>query len=322
MQLKFSKKERSLSSIKLPNLVIAGVVKSGTTSIYSYLSRHRDICPSSVKETCYFSYYRYGKWDKRYSEELEPYQQYLGYFSQCENQKYIMEATPGYFEGGGKLAREIQKTLGDNVKILIVLRDPIGRLFSFFKYKKSMLELDRQLTLAEYISKCQAMPIEQKIKEENDRYWGIDGGFYANYLPDWFDVFGDNLKIMFFDDLKQDPKLLLKDLCQWLEIDFSIYESSSFEVENKSRNYKSQALQKIALLVNNKAEKFWRANQGIKTALRNIYYAVNGQSHQETINEKTLDYLKSIYNPYNRKLAGQLAERGYTDLPSWLAELN
>lgn len=183
-----------------------------------------------------------------------------------------------------------------------------------------MLQLDRKLTFAKYIQKCEAMPIEEKIKEENDRYWGINGGFYANYLPDWFDVFGENIKVVFFDELKENPKLLLQNLCQWLEIDYSIYESASFEVENKSVNYKNQSLQKIALLVNNKAEKFWRANQGLKTALRNVYYSINGQSHQEAIDEDSKANLKSLYNPYNQKLAHQLTSKGYNNLPAWLTE--
>ena len=128
-----------LNKTRLPNLVIAGVVKGGTTSIYSYLSRHQDICCSTVKETCYFSFFRYNHWDSRYSNTTEPFKQYQGYFSHCENQKYVMEATPGYFEGGSKLATAMKETLGDNIKVIIFLREPISRIRSFFKYKKASL---------------------------------------------------------------------------------------------------------------------------------------------------------------------------------------
>ncbi len=304
--------------MRLPNLVIAGVVKAGTTSVYSYLSHHPDIGCSSVKETCYFSYYRYGEWDNRYQNSETPFEQYQQYFSHCENQKYVMEATPGYFEGGTKVAETIKKTLGDNVKIIIILREPISRLISFFKYKKSMLELDNKVTLAEYIKQCQAVPFEERVKKENDLYWGIDGGFYSNYLEDWFDVFGESIYITFLDELKKDPKLFLSDICNWLEIDNSIFENQDFSIENKSLNYKNKYLQQLALFINFKAEKFWRANSGIKIFLRNLYYSLNGLPHEEKISAETRNYLESLYQPYNQKLAAQLLARNYTHLPQWL----
>lgn len=302
----------------LPNLVIAGVVKAGTTSIYSYLSLHPDICCSSVKETCYFSYYRYDEWDSRYKNSEDPFQQYQNYFNHYNNQKYVMEATPGYFEGGRKVAQTIKETLGDNVKIIIILREPISRLVSFFKYKKSMLELDPEISLSEYLEKCEALPPQERIKNENDTYWGIEGGFYANYLEDWLDVFGDSIYIAFLDDLKNNPQLFLSKICNWLEIDSKVFESQELTVENKSLNYKNKYLQELALFINFKAEKFWRANAGLKRALRNVYYSFNSAPHQEEINEQTLDYLRSLYHPYNQKLAAQLLARDYTELPKWL----
>lgn len=307
--------------MRLPNLVIAGVVKAGTTSVYSYLSHHPDIGCSTVKETCYFSYYRYGEWDDRYQNSATPFEQYQQYFSHCENQKYVMEATPGYFEGGIKVAETIKKTLGDNVKIIIILREPVSRLISFFKYKKSMLELDNKVTLAEYIQQCEAVPLEKRVKKENDLYWGVDGGFYSNYLEDWFNVFGESIYITFLDELKKDPKLFLSNICTWLDIDDTVFESQDFLVENKSLNYKNKYLQQLALFINFKAEKFWRANSGIKIFLRNIYYSLNGLPHEEKISEETRNYLQSLYQPYNQKLAAQLLARNYTNLPQWLREV-
>ncbi|MDJ0533075.1 MAG: sulfotransferase domain-containing protein [Xenococcaceae cyanobacterium MO_207.B15] len=304
--------------MRLPNLVIAGVVKAGTTSVYSYLSLHPDICCSTVKETCYFSYYRYGQWDSRYENSDDPFEQYRQYFCQCEQQKYVLEATPGYFEGGMQTAQAIKNTLGDNVKIMIVLREPISRLISFFKYKKSMLELDQQLTLAEYLQQCQSLSPEVRVKKENDTYWGIEGGFYANYLEDWFNVFGDSIYIAFFDELKNNPKLFLSKICTWLELDSAVFESQELTVENKSLDYKNKYLQQLALFINFKAEKFWRANSGIKRVLRSIYYNLNSKPHQEEVSQQTLNHLQSLYLPYNQKLAAQLLVRNYTNLPQWL----
>ncbi len=301
-----------MSERKLPNLIIAGVVKAGTTSIYSYFSRHPDICCSSIKETCYFSGYRYYK-------PIEPFEKYEGYFTHCAGQKYIMEATPGYFEGGKRVATQIKEQVGD-IKILIVLRDPIDRLLSFVKYHKSMVHLEKDLSFDQYIKMCEAMPFEERVEQDNDRYWGIDGGMYSNYIEDWFEVFGDKLKIAFFDDLKKDSLGLLKDLSQWLEIDYKPFEEMTLEVENKSVNYKNKVLQQLALTINTVGEKFWRANPELKTSLREAYYKFNGAPHKDKISDEMRAYLKTIYAPYNKKLKEQLISHGYTNLPKWIAE--
>ena len=305
-------------SSPLPNLVISGVVKGGTTSIFTYLSRHPNICSSSVKETCYFLTCRYGQLDARYKNSSDPFAQYQQYFSHHQNEKYIMEATPGYFEGGKKLANELKQVLGQDIKILIVLREPVSRLLSFFKYKKSMLQVDPQMTLEDYISQCESLPLEERKKVENDTFWGLDGGYYSNYLNEWFEVFGDSIKIVFFDQLKNDSKLLLKELCSWLDIDESLYDAIALEVENKTVAYKSKCLQASALFLNQKAEKFWRANPQVKSTLRDFYYRFNGSKDKNSFNEETINFLHSMYEPYNQLLAHQLTERGYSNLPEWL----
>ena len=307
-----------MSEKRLPNLVIAGIVKGGTTSLYSYLSEHPEICCSSVKETCYFSMYRYGQLDSRYVDSADPYRQFQDYFCHCQHQKYVMEATPGYFEGGVNVAREIKRTLGENTKIIIVLREPVERLISFWKYKKSMLELESHLSLGDYIQKCESMAYKTLSQQENDRYWGIEGGYYANYLTDWLDEFGDAIKILFFDDLKRDTKSFLEDTCRWLDIDDTFIERLDLHVQNKSVSYKNANFQKLALSINSKAEKFWRANQGIKNFLRERYYALNGQPHQGEVDEATLSKVRELYLPYNRRLAEQLQAYGHRQLPQWL----
>ena len=312
----------STASSQLPNLVIAGVVKGGTTSVFSYLSRHPDICSSAVKETCYFLTYRYGQYDVRYKNSSDPFSQYRDYFCHCQDQRYVMEATPGYFEGGRTLANEMKNVLGDDTKILIILRDPVARLLSFFKYKKSMLQLDQDLSLSDYISKCEQMPLDDRIKEENDAFWGIDGGFYSNYLEEWFDVFGHSVKVMFFDQLKADSRLMLREISDWLSIDATIYDTEDLEVENKTVNYKFKRFQEIALQINNKAEKFWRSHPNIKSKLRDLYYSVNASKQTEEFEGQTLEYLQAIYQPYNVKLAAQLRSKGYSDLPSWLTSIS
>ena len=297
------------------NLIIAGVNKAGTTSLFMYLSAHPDICPSNVKEVQHFLPLRYG------AEELPAIEEYLRYFVSCEAEKYMMEATGGYFYGGASVAEAIKDYLGEP-KIILIFRNPVDRLFSFYKFKKSMLELDQHLSFEEYVRLCEDMPPAERRKRENNVYWGIEGGFYADYLADWFKVFGEeDLKILFFEHLRRDPTSLLRDLCEWLGIECSQFIASlELSIENRTVNYKSRFLQKLALYTNWQGETFWRSHPRLKRSLRRIYYAINEAPHRETISDDMQAFLESVFSPYNERLAVELSGRGYTDLPRWLKQ--
>ncbi|MEZ6190804.1 MAG: hypothetical protein R3C45_05875 [Phycisphaerales bacterium] len=60
------------------------------------------------------------------------------------------ESTPGYFYGGQRLIDGLRESLGDDLKIILIFREPVSRLVSFFNFKKSTLELRDDLTLAGY----------------------------------------------------------------------------------------------------------------------------------------------------------------------------
>ena len=88
----------------LPNLLIIGVPKAGTTSIFSYLNLHKDVFGSNPKEPGYFHPLRWG-------EKLANIAKYEKAFSGYSNQKYAMEATPGYFYGGKKVSDKMKDML-------------------------------------------------------------------------------------------------------------------------------------------------------------------------------------------------------------------
>ena len=159
-----------MSKQSLPNLIIPGVYKSGTTSLFEYLALHPEICGASEKEPGYFNRLRRGK------KQPPPIEKYLQYFKHCGTQKYLMEASPVYFRNGAIVAQAIKKYLGD-VKIIVILREPVERLISDYKYWKSLLAIDQQLDFEEYI--------EEYISGKNPEGWifrRIEQGFYADYL--------------------------------------------------------------------------------------------------------------------------------------------
>ncbi len=296
----------------LPNLIIAGVNKAGTTSLYFYLSGHPDICTSNVKETFYFMGVKWG-------EPLKPIEDYAKYFDHWSDEKYIVESTPRYIHGGAPLANKIKETLGD-VKILMILREPNARLFSFFKFKKRSLDLNKDLLFKDYVAKCTELPAKEKFLENNRVYFGVEDGFYSKYIEDWFNVFGNSMKIVFFDDLKTDPQLVMKDIADWLSIEGEIFKTMPLKPENRSIDYKNKMLHKMSIKTYRFAEKFWISNPGIRRVAKGIYYAINGAPYREEMDPETVAYLNSIYEPYNQRLSEILKDRGYSKLPDWLTK--
>lgn len=295
----------------LPNLIIGGVHKAGTTSLFVYLSKHPDVCASHIKEIGFFMPLRDGG-------VLPPISEYKSYFSHCQGQRYVMEASPSYIYGKEKIADAILEHCGQ-AKVIMMLREPVDRLSSFYNHIRSKAMLEEKVDMADFIRKS----IEGIHDSSKQNYFtrGVREGFYSDYLQPWFDRYGNNLKIVFFDDLKENPKSLTFDVAQWLELDTAEFRDSDFTVENKTVYYKNKSIHKVILGINKKMEAFWRRNHGLKKKLRSIYYSFNADnSSNEKMDENTKQLLRELYEPYNRELKGMLKKNGYRQLPSWLKD--
>lgn len=298
---------------RLPNLIIAGVPKAATTSLFTYLSTHPDICASTIKETQYFLPIRYGV------HELAPVEHYAKYFASCGNTRYRMEATLGYLYGRRPLAEAMRDLLGEP-RIVFMLRDPIARAFSFYKFEKGELRIAQDVTFDEYLNQCMALPNAERELRKNNTYWAIDGGMYAKYLPDWYDIFDPSqIKVVFQEHLSSDPTALLADICAWLGLEHQHFLANlDMSRENRSVNYRMRTLQYVALRINWRLESFWRTHPWLKKRLRAAYYAVNGTSHEQRMSVEAEAQLEQIYAPHNLALAELLTKHGVENLPAWL----
>jgi len=295
----------------LPNLIIAGVNKAGTTSLYAYLSQHPQIGASAIKETCHFL-------PLRYDEPMPGIDVYREQFKAVTDKPIRFESTPGYFYGGQSLIDGMREALGDDLKIILIFREPVSRLVSFFNFKKSTLELPTEMTLAEYVESCREMSSEALERRDNNPWFGLAGGRYADYLLPWVETFGDRVHILFADDLHQDPRTVLRGLCKFASVDTDPVDQIDLSIENKGTDYRFGGAQRAALVVNRVGEKFWRTHPRIKRTFRRVYYALNGRSFEKQEDHQTLEALREYYNPCNARFAQQLRDAGHDNLPEWL----
>lgn len=288
----------------MQNLIIAGVFKGGTTSIYTYLSWHPKICCSSKKETGFFY------------DEVNNISEYDKYFKHCDGEKIKLEATPGYLYGGKKVAASIKNNF-NNPKIIILLRNPVERFCSDYRHLIKTMHLPKDYDFTKFLDSQLNYSSSERF-ENNALGDPLSQGYYINYLPSWYEVFEDSVKIYFLDDLKENPRDVLLDICQWMNIDHSIYEQKSFSTENKSISYRYKFLQDYAYLVFDKFESLFRQNYKLKQTLRSLYYFINSKDISDQIEANDKQKLNDIYKDYNIKLRLFLEEKDISNLPSWL----
>jgi hypothetical protein len=291
-------------------LIIAGVPKAGTTSLFLALASHPDVCGSSVKETQYFRPILDGG-------APGPIHDYERFFAKCTNEQYRLEATPEYFYGGSNLIDRIKSDLGD-VRVVLVLREPRSRMISFYRFKKAHLHLPSDMSFDAYVEACEAVPRDQRLARNRSAYMGMEGSHYDTYLPDWLAGLGDSLRVLFFDDLIADADAVLARLVAWLNIDPAGFPERSLGRDNSTVNFRWAPLQRIALGIASRAEGLSQSHPGLYNRMRAAYYRINGAPSDERPKTETLAYLDRHFAPHNLRLAEQLRNHGLPALPDWL----
>jgi hypothetical protein len=298
------------TTTRLPNLLIAGVKKAGTTSLFDYLGQHPDISPGDVKSTNHFSGLRLGR-------ALPPVEHYAAHFSAAPNTRYRLEAPSTYFYGGRPMAEAIDRTL-PKARVVVSLRDPVARLFSDFQMKRREKTLPGAgMPFAEYVQRCERAYADGSY-ERQQGLTGFARGVYSDVAGDWFDIFGDRLRVVFFERWAADPRRELRLLCQWLEIDAAPVDDIAIEVLNQRIDYRSKDAAALARRAYWGAARRVAAVRRLKPALVRLHDKVNGRGGQDRLSPAMRAHLEVAYAPANARLAQQLRACGQTEHPPWL----
>ncbi len=295
---------------RLPNLVIAGVGKAGTTSLFWYLSQHPDVCASSVKEPRYF------RLPDDPDAMLPPLEGYTRHFAHCGGQRYVMEASPQYFKGRTRTIRAIRQTLPDP-RVILMFRDPVGKLWSEYRFKRSHMTIPNDVDFDAFVERCERVRDEgrPRVGEDAD-YYTLAGGTYVEIVGEWLDSFGDAIHVFFFEDMVRDPAPFVGGVCRWLDIDDAVTSTFSYSVENRTEGFRSGTLQRVAIAANREGGAL-RNRRRLKAPLRKLYYSINRSRAPEAMSPDARARLSAWFAPSNATLGEILRARGYERLPSW-----
>ena len=216
-------------------LIIGGAPKSATTSLFRYLGDHPAVCPASRKETYFFAReFDYG----RTCTAAETFEGFQGYFAHCQTPDAVrLEATP-YTLYSKSAARKIADILPD-ATILFILRDPVQRLYSDYRFHVHREHPSAKGTFAEFVEGQRQM----RTGVPNL----LELGCYIQYMRPFFDTFGkDRVITLCFENLRKDPVAEMRKLCDVLGIEKEFYSSyDSFMTQNRTLDVRFSSLNRL-----------------------------------------------------------------------------
>ncbi|MDQ3771528.1 MAG: sulfotransferase domain-containing protein [Actinomycetota bacterium] len=300
-----------MGSHHLPNLLVAGVPKAGTGSLFAYLGQHPDICPSSEKEIGHFTALIANK-------ELPSVKSYKAHFAHCQSERYLLEATPSYCYGGEPVLEAITQLLG-TPHVIFSLRDPVERLWSAYTFQRSLGNLPGINSLQEYLEACEAQRRSGREFVVGSHLNGVSIGFYGDYLQQWFERFNDHVMVVFMEQVASQPQIVVSQICRWLEIDDAVTGSLDYGLRNKTVHPKSVLLSRLAFASKRRLEWALPRDKAIRARLRSAFERINRGELSEELDAETRRQVEDLYRASNQKVGELLSARGYERLPPWLS---
>ena len=198
----------------LPDFLIIGPPRTGTTSLHFQLANHVGVQPPVFlhglrsKELHFF--------DVNYLAGIEWYMQH---FPQPKTDKLYFESTPDYIFDP-KVPWRIQKWMPD-CKFIVSLRNPVDRAWSeYYFYWMPLYGMSIENLYDSIDIVTEDMPEVKKIPMTDKSYHRLlQGGLYAKMLERWFGIFeSEQFCILKSEDFYADPKSTIHQLCEFLGI--------------------------------------------------------------------------------------------------------
>ncbi len=270
----------------LPNFIIVGAMKSGTSSLFRELQMHPNIFMPK-QELHFFNV------DAAYQKGLE---YYSSLFNGWSGQQAIGEKTPTYSyapQVPGRIARFDPKT-----KLIWIFREPASRAYSHYCFFVSMgkenLSFEKALE-RDTLGHCKDFTMRYK-----------DRSIYISQVKNYLSFFPmDQMLFLKLDDLYADRVNTLARVCNFLGVDAKFHFPETPKKENTTRMPKSILLQYLAYqLFHQRGARILRFVKAINQK--------NAPGYPK-MSENTGAELRSFYKPYNQLLS----EFAHLDLSNW-----
>ena len=200
----------------LPNFLVIGASKSGTSSLSNYLSQHPQIFMSPLGEPRFFSFDEKNPthWEKVPNiHPITNLDEYERLFDGVTTETAIGEKSPGYLNN--QLAPERIKQTLPGVRLIAILRNPIDRAYS---------ELQMDARAGRYHG-----PIPPDSVSPHDLW--IKRSMYYEKIKRYYDTFPQNqIRVFLFEDFVSNTNNVLQQIYQFLDVDIDFKAEISIKV--------------------------------------------------------------------------------------------
>ncbi|NKB58208.1 MAG: hypothetical protein GKS00_17930 [Alphaproteobacteria bacterium] len=202
----------------LPTFYIAGAGRSGSTSLEAYCRAHPEIFMPSIKEPNYFIFghagFRAGgpQGAHRNRTSIRSLKKYKALFRDAGDAKAIGEGSVSYLAYPEACAGI--RELTPHAKLIFILRQPVDRAFSSYqKFSESVPDPAGSFEAA-------WRDHERRMTENWFTAQYKRKSLYYEQLKVWLDSFDKNqIRIYLYEDLRADPKALMRDLYEFVGVD-------------------------------------------------------------------------------------------------------
>jgi hypothetical protein len=202
-------------SAKLPDFLLVGAPRSGTTTLYQYFKMHPGIFVGK-KEPHFFSLegkepsFTQTKYIKENVWELSFY---IQLFEAAGDHQKIGDCSPSYLPAYKQSIRHIKKIYGhdsESIKIIMILRNPVDAVYSHYLHQ--IKRRKENLSLGDAIKP----EIIRKRTGQHPQYNYIALRMYYRQVKAYLENF-PHVSVFYFEDLKN-PTSLLKNIFSFLEV--------------------------------------------------------------------------------------------------------
>ncbi len=260
-----------MSDPAIPHLILAGVTRAATTALFDWLAVHPQVCRASIKETRFFLDPAHGL--RRLHDYRAGLAAYERFFTAARPGQVRLDATPDYLFDAGAAAR-IAGALPE-ARVVVILREPISRLISWYRFARQNGELPAGMSLDGFVeAQLEATgPVESRPQPMR----AVAQGRYSAYLPAWIEAFGDRLLVLNHAAVGQDPVWVMRRVCALAGLDASRYEGFDFGVVNAATD---------------------AARPGARRALRGLVWKLKPWVHDRPALRRPLRWIRRRVEPW------------------------
>ena len=286
-----------------PNFLYIGASKSGSSWIFECLREHPQVFIPIAKDLQFFDIY----YDKGPGW-------YFSFFKKAKGCKAIGELSHDYFLFTGT-AQRIHQLLPD-VKLLCCLREPVDKMISSYKYAKCVY-LDENVSFESFIFDDEHISINSRFRVFN---MGPQSAQYFRNLLPFYEIFPrENILILFFDELKNDPGNFIMKILDFLKVDSNFKPGKLHQKVLMAREVKNTKLAHLAYDTAGVLRKMGLANFVGSVKRQEWFNKLLYTSSPEDIivSQSTIERVKQYFSQDHKKLS----ELIHKPLPvNWTAE--